>query len=412
MKIVQLDTIRLEAFPNLLWLQLSGEDGTQGLGETFFLPGTVEACVHEHLAPRVLGLDSQDLELIRSRCSPYVGYSGSGAEMRALSALDIALWDLNARAAGLPLAVLLGGYARHQIRTYNTCAGPIYMRSDKGQVSDNYGIRRDAASTNTKSPAQGALEALDDLNAFLHHPGELARALLDEGITGMKVWPFDEAAERTGGLDISAQELRRGAAVLEGIRAAVGDEMDIMLELHGMWHLTPAIRIAQALAEFKLYWIEDPLRPVNADDLRRFADASPAPLCASETLHGLSGFRPLLERQAPGFVMLDLSWCGGVSEARRIAALAQAWQLPVTPHDCTGPVVLAASTHLALHAPNAVMQESVRAYLRTWYAEVAEGLPTVTRGQITVANATGHGVRLRPDLEQRFTAKRRSSRMT
>ncbi len=105
--------------------------------------------------------------------------------------------------------------------------------------------------------------------------------------------------------------------------------------------------------------------------------------------------------------MLDLSWCGGVSEAKKIAAMAEAWHLPVAPHDCTGPVVLAASTHLALNAPNALVQESVRAFYRTWYRDLVTGLPDVSDGQISVRRQPGHGIELHPDLAQQFTVKSR-----
>jgi galactonate dehydratase len=142
--------------------------------------------------------------------------------------------------------------------------------------------------------------------------------------------------------------------------------------------------------------------------LKRYADASPAPVCASETLGTRWAFRDLLETGAAGVIMLDLSWCGGVSEARKIAAMAEAWHLPVAPHDCTGPVVLAASTHLSLNAPNALIQESVRAYYRTWYRDIAIGLPTIKDGFISVDRAPGHGVELHPDLGKRFTMETRT----
>ena len=107
--------------------------------------------------------------------------------------------------------------------------------------------------------------------------------------------------------------------------------------------------------------------------------------------------------------MLDLSWCGGLSEARKIAAMAEAWHLPVAPHDCTGPVVLCASTHLSLNAPNALIQESVRAYYRTWYRDIVTALPEVSDGFITVPPGPGLGLELAPDLEKRFTATVRIS---
>jgi L-alanine-DL-glutamate epimerase-like enolase superfamily enzyme len=107
--------------------------------------------------------------------------------------------------------------------------------------------------------------------------------------------------------------------------------------------------------------------------------------------------------------MLDIGWCGGLSEARKIAAMAEAWHLPVAPHDCTGPVVLAASTHLSLNAPNALIQESVRAYHRTWYRDLVTALPGSGDGHITVPPGPGLGLELLPDLAKRFTMTARST---
>jgi len=107
--------------------------------------------------------------------------------------------------------------------------------------------------------------------------------------------------------------------------------------------------------------------------------------------------------------MLDLSWCGGLSEARKIGAMAEAWRLPIAPHDCTGPVVLAASTHLSLNAPNALIQESVRAYYRTWYRDLSIGLPTIDNGFISVDRTPGHGVELHLDLGKKFTMETRTT---
>jgi L-alanine-DL-glutamate epimerase-like enolase superfamily enzyme len=108
--------------------------------------------------------------------------------------------------------------------------------------------------------------------------------------------------------------------------------------------------------------------------------------------------------------MLDLSWCGGISEARKIAGMAEAWHVPVAPHDCTGPVVYAASCHFSLHARNALIQESVRAFYTGWYKELAEGLPEVHQGKVSVdLSRPGHGIDLlselarRPDLVRRIT---------
>jgi galactonate dehydratase len=225
----------------------------------------------------------------------------------------------------------------------------------------------------------------------------------------MKIWPFDAAAEKTRGVYISSRDLKAALAPFEKIRAAVGDAMDIMVEFHSMWQLLPAIQIARELAPFKTFWHEDPIRMDSLASLKRYAEASPAPISASETLGSRWAFRDLLETGAAGVVMLDISWCGGLSEARKIAAMAEAWHLPVAPHDCTGPVVLAASTHLSLNAPNALVQESVRAFYRTWYRDVVTVLPEVAGGTITVPPGPGLGLELSPDLDRVFTTRRRKT---
>jgi L-alanine-DL-glutamate epimerase-like enolase superfamily enzyme len=215
------------------------------------------------------------------------------------------------------------------------------------------------------------------------------------------------AAEKTGGLYISAEDLRTALAPFEKIRKRVGDRMEIMVEFHAMWQLPPAMQIARALAPYGTFWHEDPIKMDSLGDLKRYSEASIAPLCASETLATRWRFRDLLATEAAGIVMLDLSWCGGITEARNIAAMADAWHLPVAPHDCTGPVVLSASTHLSLNAPNALVQESVRAFYRTWYGDLVTQLPPVKDGSITVPEGPGLGMELHPELDRRFTVTRR-----
>ncbi|MDQ0471025.1 mandelate racemase/muconate lactonizing enzyme family protein [Labrys wisconsinensis] len=395
MKITALETIRLQEFANLLWLKVHTDEGLTGLGETFFMPATVEAYVHEVLAPKVIGRDPLAIDRLARDVTGYLGFRSTGVEARGNSAFDIALWDLFGRATGQPIAQLLGGFSRRKIRTYNTCAGTAYMREARGQSSANWGL--------------GGKE-LDDLDAFLHRADELAEDLLAEGITAMKIWPFDLAAEKSDGWSIPAAELKAALVPFEKIRAAVGDRIDIMVEFHSLWQLLPAIEIAKALTPLRTFWHEDPIRMDSLGDLARYAAVSPAPICASETLGSRWAFRDLLETGAAGVVMLDIAWCGGLSEARKIAAMAEAWHLPVAPHDCTGPVVLCASTHLSLNAPNALIQESVRAYYRTWYRDLVTAVPPVVDGEITVPPGPGLGLELAPDITKRFTATVRTSR--
>lgn len=395
MRIRALETVRIAERPNLLWVLVHTEEGVTGLGETFFGAATVEAHVHEWIAPRVIGRDPLAIDALSRDLVGYLGFRSSGAEVRGNSAFDIALWDLWGRATSQPVAQLLGGFTRPEIRTYNTCAGTDYIKKATGQATENWGL--------------AAGRGYDDLDAFLHRADELAHSLLEEGITAMKIWPFDGAAERSRGLHITAEELQAALRPFEKVRAAVGDRMDIMVEFHSLWQLLPAMRIARALQPFGTYWHEDPIRMDSLGDLRHYAEASEAPICASETLGSRWAFRDLLETEAAGVVMLDLSWCGGLSEARKIAAMAETWHLPVAPHDCTGPVVLAASTHLALNAPNALVQESVRAFYRTWYRDLVTALPEVKGGMITVPPGPGLGLDLHPDLDHAFTTSRRIS---
>jgi L-alanine-DL-glutamate epimerase-like enolase superfamily enzyme len=401
MRITGLETIRIEEFGNLLWLKVHTDEGVAGLGETFFHPGAVEAYLHEAVAQRLLGRDPLEIDAISRDLVDYLGFAATGVETRAASAVDIALWDLFGRVTGQPIAQLLGGFTRREIRTYNTCAGTHYMRKGETQSTGNWGLGK-------TDPALG----LDDLDAFLHRADDLAESLLAEGVTAMKIWPFDIAAEKTRGWSISNEDLKAALRPFEKIRARVGDRIDVMVEFHSMWQLMPAIRIAEHLAPFDTFWHEDPIKLDTLGDLGRYAARSKAPVCASETLATRFRFRDLLATGAAGVVMLDLSWCGGLSEAKKIATMAETWKLPVAPHDCTGPVVLAASTHLSLNAPNALIQESVRAYYKTWYRDLVTEVPPVKGGMITVPEGPGLGLDLLPDIDKAFTVTRRLSKQS
>jgi galactonate dehydratase len=166
--------------------------------------------------------------------------------------------------------------------------------------------------------------------------------------------------------------------------------MDAMVEFHSLWDLSTAKKIARALEEFEPYWFEDPVKADDLDDLAEFATSTHVPVTASETLAGRFAFRELMEKGAAEVVMLDISWCGGLSEAK-IATMAEAHHLPVAPHDCTGPVVLTASTHLSVNLPNALIQETVRAYYTGWYKELVTELP----------EGPGLGPELLPGLRER-----------
>ena len=243
----------------------------------------------------------------------------------------------------------------------------------------------------------------------MNYADELAHSLLEDGITAMKIWPFDVVAENTRGQYISTSDINKCLEPFEKIRNSVGNAMDIMVEFHSMWQLLPAIQIARSLEPYNTFWHEDPIKMDSLSSLKRYSEVSRAPICASETLGSRWAFKDLLETNAAGVIMLDIGWCGGLSEARKIATMAESWHLPVAPHDCTGPVVLCASTHLSLNLPNALIQESVRAFYNTWYKDLVTALPTVKNGMITVPQGPGLGLALRDDIDSRYNVFRRET---
>jgi L-alanine-DL-glutamate epimerase-like enolase superfamily enzyme len=396
-------TLRIAERPNLIWVELETDEGLVGLGESFRGAQAVEAVIHEQAAPWLLGRDSRRIEPIsRHLTSPYVGFGAASAELRAASAVDIALWDLAGKRHGIPVHEALGGAMRSEIRSYNTCAGYSYNSGNKGGAAAG---RRDV------SGEEAATGPYDDQVAFMRDAGALAESLLAEGYTAMKIWPFDSYAAATGGQMIALADLKAGMEPFRKVRAAVGDRMELMAELHSLWSAPAAERICRALEDVGVFWAEDPIGKMN--DVAALADLrrrTRTPICGSETLGGAVSFRQLLAADAVDVVMLDLAWCGGLTEGRKIAALAEAHAKPLAPHDCTGPVTLMAGLHLALHAPTAIFQEVVRATLATWYRDLVTELPMIRHGMAQAPVAPGLGTALLPGLAARQDAVVRESR--
>jgi L-alanine-DL-glutamate epimerase-like enolase superfamily enzyme len=400
MKITAVETISLGEFPNVLWVQLHTDEGLVGLGETFYAVAPVAEHIHETCAPYLLGRDPLRIEeASRHFLNTYLGFNSVGVEMRAASAIDIALWDLFGQATGQPIYQLLGGACHDRVRVYNTCAGYEYVRAKPVQGTANFGLPANAGGP------------YEDLLAFRTDAGTLAESLLDMGISGMKIWPFDEAAEASNGTYISSAELKKALRPFEQIRKAVGDRMDIHVEFHSLWQLPAAIRIAQALEPFDPFWYEDPIKMNNLDALADYARRTRVWVTASETLGTRWAFRELFQKQAVSVCMLDVGWTGGLSEAKKIATMAEAHALPVAPHDCTGPVLLTASVHLAMNCPNTLVQEVVRAFYYDWYGRLVTELPPIENGTIRAPAGPGLGTRLQPGIAQRKDARVKLSKL-
>lgn len=388
-RITALRTLRITERPNLIWVELETDDGLVGLGESFRGAQAVEAVLHETVAPWLIGRDAQHIEAVSNHLmNPYLGFNSSGAEIRAASAVDIALWDLAGQRQGMPTYIAMGGGVRDSIRAYNTCAGYAY--------NSNNAARRDITA---QDEARGPY---DDQIAFTRDAGVLAESLLSEGYSAMKIWPFDIYAPATGGHMISLSDLKKGLEPFKKIRSAVGDRIEVMCELHSMWSSQAAIRICRALEDYDVFWAEDPISKMdNAQALADLRRQTRTPICGSETLGGVTAFRDLLAADALDIVMLDLAWCGGLTEGRKIASLAQVYGKPIAPHDCTGPVTLVAGLHLAMHAPTAIFQEVVRATLATWYQDIVTELPIIKDGMVLAPTAAGLGTTLTTGLKQR-----------
>jgi galactonate dehydratase len=393
MRVTALKTLRLGEFPNLCLVIVETDEGLFGLGETYFGAAAVSAWIHETAAPYLLGREALDIQRHSLAVRPFVGSTGTGVETRGRSAIDIALWDLLGKRAGLPLYRLLGGKCRDEIRLYNTCAGPGYTRAlpaSPDLPTSNWGHQ---------SSSQ-----YDDLEAFVTDAGALAKDLLAEGITAMKIWPFDPFAEASGGNYISARDMRRGLDPFARVRNAVGQDMELIVELHAKWDLPNAIRIARSLEEFEPLWVEDPLRMDCIDALADFSSATSIPTGASETLAGSSAIRDAVERGGARVVLFDPSWVGGIGESLKVVAFAEDRHLPAAAHDCTGPVNFAVTVHLSASASNVFVQESVRAFYRGWYRELVTELPRVTDGYVAPLEGPGIGTCLREAIWERSDA--------
>ncbi len=193
---------------------------------------------------------------------------------------------------------------------------------------------------------------------------QLAESLLESGISAMKIWPFDPPAQENHGLYITAAQMKKAVEPFEKIRKAVGDKMEIMVEFHSLWNLPTAKQIARVLEAYKPTWYEDPIRMNSPQALAEYARSTDVWVCASETLGSRYPYKDMLDRDAVHVVMADLCWTGGLTEGRKIAAMAETYHRPFAPHDCIGPVGFIAAVHMSFSQPNTLIQESVRAFYK------------------------------------------------
>ena len=359
MKITHIETIRVDERPQIIWVNIHADNGIIGLGETWYAPTVVESAIHDHFGPLLIGRDPRKVELhwhSMFNLSDHAGYGG--AEMRAISAIDMALWDIKGQDAGLPIYELLGGAVRERIKVYAT------------------GL-----------PYSGFVEYV--------------KKLLDKGITAMKIGPTIPLALASDGQFLSLKDLDIAIRPIKEIRDAVGYEIQIANDGHGKWTLPVAIRIAQAMEPYEIMWQEDLMPVQNANALRELQSSTKTPICISERLLSRWQFREFIENGSARIVMPDLIWTGGISETKKIAILASSYQVPFAPHDCTGPVNIFGCAQICMSSINAMIQEFVPTYYEGWYGDFVDPNLDIVDGFLNAPQIPGIGTKLKEEVKQR-----------
>ncbi len=376
-----------DLFPGLLLVRIHTEDGLIGHGETYYCAEAVQAMIHDWMARRMLGEDALAIESHwRFLYERAANFGVRGTELRAISALDVALWDILGQACNRPIYRLLGGPVRDKILVYNSCGNPKYGPSKEGRLGwPGMGVVGDPGP-------------LGDSWKLFNEPVALAQELVGLGYSGLKVWPFDGAAVQYGPSRIPHAEIEKAVQPLRDIRDKVGMDLDIFVDGHAHFQLPAALRIAEALREVQPLWLEDVLKMDNLDTLADFRRQSGMPISASEMLLTRADYNEALRKNAADYVMIDPTWVGGISETARIAHLAQTYNIPVSMHDCTGPLTLFAGLHVGAAIANCCYQETVRAQIQTVYHELIDTELKIANGYVDVPRGPGLGVRLNPDL--------------
>ncbi|MGV3724723.1 MAG: mandelate racemase/muconate lactonizing enzyme family protein [Actinomycetota bacterium] len=378
-----------DIMPGLMLVRIHTDAGTIGHGETYYAPHACASLIHDWMARRLLGQDALAIEshwrFFYERCA---NFGVRGAELRAISAIDLALWDLLGQTCGQPVYRLLGGPVRSRVPVYNSLGNPAYGRNPEGRQGwPGYGTI-------------GEPGPLQDSYKLFHAPEELVEELLSEGYTAFKTWLFDSVAHQHGGMRIGLADLEKTLEPLVRIRERFGNKIEFMVDGHGFFMLPAALRIAEALRPLQPLWLEDILKMDNLSTLRDFRQQSRMPISASEMLLSRADYAQVLAEQAADYIMIDPTWVGGISETVRLAHLAQAYNVPATMHDCTGPLTLFAGLHVNAAVPGCCFQETVRAHIRTFYHELIDSPVIIKNGEAELPKGPGIGTRLNPELFQ------------
>ncbi len=332
---------------NFVTLSMTTDDGVEGIGYTGFVTGLMLKALKEAvdaLAELVLGDDPMMPEAIGAKLLELGGGGApAGLVTRAVAAIDIALWDIRGKALGQPVYKLLGGF-RDRVPTY----------------------------------ASGHLWRTYDLDALAATGRELAA----EGFRAMKF--------RMGAEDSPAKEIAR----MRVLREAVGDEIDLMVDINQGWDVNQSITIGREMAKYNLFWLEDPIHHQDYAGLARIADALDTPIAAGEYHYGIEPFRYLLEHRSIDIVMVDLLRVGGITPWMKVAHLAEAYNLPVVSHLATELL-----GHAVAAVPNGLTVEHM-----PWSFSLFQEVPQVEDGQLVLPRRPGFGLEFDEAALEKFAA--------
>jgi galactonate dehydratase len=305
------------------------------------------------LAPLLVGQDPRPVERLWQLMARGPFFKGGTVVMSAISGIDQALWDIKAKALGIPLFELLGGPVRDRVRTY------VNLGSELGGET-----RQPEAWTRAATAAREA------------------------GFDALKVYPMAPARPLEG-----AAEMHKAAELVAAVREAAGNDADIMVDLHGRTTPPVAISLSRMLEPMRPYFLEEPCQPGDLDALAEVARAISIPVAAGERLATPQEFRQLVERRACAVIQPNVCYCGGITQIRRLAALAELALISIAPHNPNGPIGTMVSVHVALAVSNFLILELVRDDV-PWRPELVDGHIEVCDGYVLPPTRPGIGLEL------------------
>jgi 2-dehydro-3-deoxyphosphogalactonate aldolase len=350
LKITSIEAIAVdvpeEAKAGSLWLfvkLLTNKKGLVGYGEVYtlgvpFAPATLQTMVKDFGGHLAVGADPYQIESLFQNGYDY-GYSHypEFTRMGIVSAIEMACWDIVGKDLARPVYDLLGGSIRDKIRTYS------YLSSTTTTPS-SVPLWRDAHAS-----AEAAKQFMSDGFTAVKIDPVLGRSTSRAIAEYEMVYPTEETLEA---LDL-AQD------VVGAIRKAVGNKCDILIGTHGQFTAAGAIRFAKRLEQFDPLWLEEPVPPDNIEEMAVVARGTTIPICAGERLATKFNFATLIENKAAAIINFDVGRVGGILEARKIAAMAEAHYVQVAPHVYGGPLIAAASFQIDVCCPNFLIQECI-----------------------------------------------------